>query len=237
MPGVERVDLYEIARSEWGALTQWERRGTHREVQEFLKHPRIKTSFTDGRLALRIEPARYDVIEADPAEPQMAYSGNLYSLEFYLEARRRLSANGVFCTEVTSARVAGRTCPARCAISIRTCSRATSSTGGFRVDVVAENEDVHDADLQGCVLNPGHPPANISASPAAGVAELADAHGSGPCWLRLVWVQVPPPAPSRAALHPRPLRCGALAADEYTSFAGASRARRLTACCGSLLFA
>src|SRR5262249_57090703 len=31
--------------------------------------------------------------------------------------------------------------------------------------------------------------------PAAGVAELADAHGSGPCWLRLVWVQVPPPAP------------------------------------------
>src|SRR6185436_3089231 len=30
---------------------------------------------------------------------------------------------------------------------------------------------------------------------AAGVAELADAHGSGPCWLRLVWVQVPPPAP------------------------------------------
>jgi spermidine synthase len=106
MPGVERVDLYEIARSEWGALTQWERRGTHREVQEFLKHPRIKTSFTDGRLALRIEPARYDVIEADPAEPQMAYSGNLYSLEFYLEARRRLSANGVFCTEVTSARVA-----------------------------------------------------------------------------------------------------------------------------------
>src|SRR5262245_52141433 len=31
--------------------------------------------------------------------------------------------------------------------------------------------------------------------PAAGVAELADAHGSGPCWLRLVWVRVPPPAP------------------------------------------
>jgi len=30
----------------------------------------------------------------------------------------------------------------------------------------------------------------------AGVAELADAHGSGPCWLRLVWVQVPPPASS-----------------------------------------
>ena len=39
------------------------------------------------------------------------------------------------------------------------------------------------------------PAARLAVLPAAGVAELADAHGSGPCWLRLVWVQVPPPAP------------------------------------------
>src|SRR5438034_1183765 len=53
----------------------------------------------------------------------------------------------------------------------------------------------------------------------AGVAELADAHGSGPCWLRLVWVQVPPPAPpiERAPIHPRARRCSSLAYDEYAA--------------------
>ncbi len=42
----------------------------------------------------------------------------------------------------------------------------------------------------------GGPRANLPAfsSERAGVAELADAHGSGPCSLRRVWVRPPPPA-------------------------------------------
>ncbi len=35
----------------------------------------------------------------------------------------------------------------------------------------------------------------VNASKCAGVAELADAHGSGPCELRLMKVQVLSPAP------------------------------------------
>ncbi len=101
------MHLYEIARPERAVLVAWEnRRGGHPEVQEFLRHPRIRTSFTDGRLALRLEPKLYDVVEADAAESYMAYSGNLYSLDFFLEVRRRLSKGGVFCTYVPTRRVA-----------------------------------------------------------------------------------------------------------------------------------
>ena len=49
------------------------------------------------------------------------------------------------------------------------------------------------------LAGPVHPLLLSLLALSAGVAELADAHGSGPCWLRLVWVQVPPPAPS--SLH------------------------------------
>lgn len=107
LPGIERIDLYEIARPEREALTRWEARGRrHPEVSEFLESPLIRTRFMDGRLALRLEPTRYDFIEADALEPDMAYSGNLYSLDFFLEARRRLAPGGVFCSYVPGVRVA-----------------------------------------------------------------------------------------------------------------------------------
>jgi spermidine synthase len=106
MPSVARVHLYEIARPERTALAAWETRfGPHPEVREFLEHPRIQVSFTDGRLALRLESALYDVVEADALEPSMAYSGNLYSLDFFREVRRRLARGGVFCTYAPSHRV------------------------------------------------------------------------------------------------------------------------------------
>ena len=106
MPGVERIDLYEIARPESAVLVRWQARSPRPEIAQFLESPRIRTSFGDGRLALRLEPTRYDVVEADATEPYMAYSGNLYSLEFFGEVRRRLSVRGIFCTYVPSQRVA-----------------------------------------------------------------------------------------------------------------------------------
>jgi spermidine synthase len=106
MPGMDRIDLYEIARPEREALARWQARAPRPEIAEFLESPRIRIWFGDGRLALRLSPARYDVIEADATEPYIAYSGNLYSVEFFQEVRSRLSTRGIFCTYVPTPRVA-----------------------------------------------------------------------------------------------------------------------------------
>lgn len=98
-PEVERIDLYEIARPEHDVLKRfvghWFRLPA---LEAFLEDPRMRLTFSDGRLALRLEDRRYDVIEADALEPYMAYSGNLYSLEFFELARSRLKPGGIVCT-------------------------------------------------------------------------------------------------------------------------------------------
>jgi len=105
-PEVERIDLYEIARPEHVVLQQavarWFR---FPGPQALLSDSRVKLAFSDGRLALRLEDRKYDVIEADALEPYMAYSGNLYSLEFFELARSRLKPGGLFCTYAPTERV------------------------------------------------------------------------------------------------------------------------------------
>ena len=60
--------------------------------------------FSDGRLALRLEDRRFDVIEADALEPWMANSGNLYSKEFFELCLSRLKPGGIVCTYVPTER-------------------------------------------------------------------------------------------------------------------------------------
>ena len=99
VPSVQRIDLYEIARPELeviaASLAQWY---PNPALQQLLSDPRLHLTFSDGRLALRLEDRRYDVIEADALEPYMAYSGNLYSKEFFELALSRLEPGGLFCT-------------------------------------------------------------------------------------------------------------------------------------------
>lgn len=96
-PALERLDLYEIAEPQHAVLSEF--RDVWFDfppVGQLLDDPRVRLRFSDGRLALRLEPHRYDVIEADALEPYMAYSGNLYSLEFFELARDRLKDGGIF---------------------------------------------------------------------------------------------------------------------------------------------
>jgi spermidine synthase len=97
-PGVLRVRIFEIARPERQVLELLQRRRPVPAVQVLLTDPRFEYRFTDGRLALRTEETRYDVIEADALEPHMAFSGNLYSREFFELVRRRLKPGGILCT-------------------------------------------------------------------------------------------------------------------------------------------
>jgi spermidine synthase len=107
--GVKRIEVYEIVQPELAALQELVRREPAprlRGLRGFLADPRIRLTFTDGRLALRNSERRYDLIEADGLEPSMAFSGNLYSREFFELVRSRLSPGGMLCSYVPTARTA-----------------------------------------------------------------------------------------------------------------------------------
>jgi spermidine synthase len=59
-----------------------------------LNDPRIRFVFTDGRTFVLRGEKRYDVIEADALRPTSAYSGNLYSYEFFRSIAGRLKPGG-----------------------------------------------------------------------------------------------------------------------------------------------
>jgi spermidine synthase len=65
------------------------------DLHAFLADPRIQVRLEDARRALDREDAIYDVIEGDPLEPHDAYSGNLYSLEFFQRCASRLTRGGL----------------------------------------------------------------------------------------------------------------------------------------------
>jgi spermidine synthase len=106
---VRRIEVYEIVRPELTVLQELLRRSPvprFRDLRGFLSDPRVRLAFTDGRLALRNSERRFDLIEADGLEPSMAYSGNLYSREFFELVRSRLKPGGFLCSYVPTARTA-----------------------------------------------------------------------------------------------------------------------------------
>ena len=96
-PGVRSIDVFEIAAPEFEVTERYlSLHPLEPAALALAADPRMTLHFSDGRLALRTQPEKYDVIEADALEPYMAYSGNLYSAEFFEEVRAALSPGGVF---------------------------------------------------------------------------------------------------------------------------------------------
>ncbi len=68
----------------------------HKEATQVLADPRVHVVIDDGRRYLNRTHATYDVITIDPPPPVHASgSGLLYSDEFYVAAKGRLSENGI----------------------------------------------------------------------------------------------------------------------------------------------
>ncbi len=76
------------------------------DTRHLLEDPRLRIRIEDGRKALEAGEARYDLIETDATWPETAGSGNLYSVEFFAAASRRLKPGGVMCTWAPTPRVA-----------------------------------------------------------------------------------------------------------------------------------
>jgi spermidine synthase len=76
-----------------------------RDLARFLDDPRVRIRIADGRQVLQSERQSYDLIEADAIWPAAAYSGDLYSVEFFALCARRLRPGGVVCTWAPTERV------------------------------------------------------------------------------------------------------------------------------------
>jgi hypothetical protein len=75
------------------------------DTRHLLEDPRLRIRIEDGRKALEAGEELFDLIETDATWPETAGSGNLYSVEFFAAASRRLKPGGVMCTWAPTPRV------------------------------------------------------------------------------------------------------------------------------------
>jgi spermidine synthase len=87
---LERLDLVEISA------------GVVEAAKFFMGHnynaledSRLHLHLEDAKTFLRLSPRRYDVIISEPSNPWIVGIGNLFSVDFYREARQHLSEGGI----------------------------------------------------------------------------------------------------------------------------------------------
>jgi predicted membrane-bound spermidine synthase len=105
-PETESVTVYEICAPLDKLLRGYQaQHPAEVNLSVFLSDPRVRLEIADGRNALARSPARYDIIEMDALHPESAYSGNLYSEEFYRLAAARLERSGIMSAWAATPRV------------------------------------------------------------------------------------------------------------------------------------
>ena len=100
-----RIDCFEIATNQPAVLTRYAAVAGDTAVRGVLRDPRLRLILHDGRYAIRNGGVQYDVIEADALRPISAYSGNIYSKEYFELIRARLRPGGLAVTWCPTARV------------------------------------------------------------------------------------------------------------------------------------
>jgi spermidine synthase len=93
----QQVRVFEIIRSQEALLKKAAQQPGLDQLRNFLADPRVQLDFRDGRLALQNDDETYDLIELDALRPSSAYSGNLYSREFYQLLKKKLRPGGMVC--------------------------------------------------------------------------------------------------------------------------------------------
>jgi hypothetical protein len=111
-PQTSRVVVYELGAPEERLLHRAAREVALPSLARFLDDPRVEVVTADGRNALARSETRYDLIEADALRPHSAYSGNVYSLEFFRLCARRLKPGGLMCSWAPTPRVHRTFCEA-----------------------------------------------------------------------------------------------------------------------------
>ncbi len=104
-PETRSLTIFEISSPQPRILRRLAARESFPELTTLLGDPRVRFRLEDGRHALEADTSAYDLLEADAIRPEVAYSGNLYSLEFFALCARRLRTGGVMCTWAPTPRV------------------------------------------------------------------------------------------------------------------------------------
>jgi len=104
-PETADVIVYEIFGPQRRLLEAFRSLERYPPLEGFLRDPRIRIEVADGRNALERSARQFDLIEADPIFPDRAYSGNLYSVEFFRRCAGKLKPGGLVCTWAPTARI------------------------------------------------------------------------------------------------------------------------------------
>jgi len=99
------VTVFELSAPQPRLLRRLAQQADLPELRSFLADPRVRIRVADGRSALHQSPQLYDVIEADAIWPDVAYSGNLYSTEYFARCARKLKPGGLMCTWAPTRRI------------------------------------------------------------------------------------------------------------------------------------
>jgi predicted membrane-bound spermidine synthase len=104
-PESREVVTIEIIGSQLEVLRAFHASRPQPGLAALFSEPRFRTVVDDGRTHVRRDAERYDVIEADALRPNSAYSGNLYSLEYFALLRERLAPGGLAVSWLPTERV------------------------------------------------------------------------------------------------------------------------------------
>lgn len=94
----EHITSIEIVSSELAALHKLRSPTGYPALMSVLSDPRISYINADARTWLMRTHKKYDVIEADALWPDAAYSGNLYSTEYFTLLKNSLNEGGIALT-------------------------------------------------------------------------------------------------------------------------------------------
>jgi len=93
-PETEVLTCFEIMSNQPNVLRTYAERVDDRSVMAMLNDERLTVVGNDGRYELSVRGTRYDIIEADALRPNSAFSGNIYSAEYFKLLRDRLLPGG-----------------------------------------------------------------------------------------------------------------------------------------------
>lgn len=93
-PGTRSITCFEIMSNQPGVLRSYAEQVKDSAVLRILNDARLRTITNDGRYELKVGADRYDIIEADALRPNSAFSGNIYSVEYFQLVRERLKPGG-----------------------------------------------------------------------------------------------------------------------------------------------
>lgn len=104
-PETERIQCVEIIGGQVRTLRALHQRTGYQGLGGLLDDPRLRIITGDGRRYVMQSRDRFDIIEADALRPSSAYSGTLYSREYFELLRDRLKPGGFAVTWAPTPRI------------------------------------------------------------------------------------------------------------------------------------